>query len=117
LRPLLNALDCCLLEESTFTALGVSPQALRAGRQLEDRFRGAVEHLRDWLAMHDAELHHRLPVSWQDLSAARIALNARLQIEIPIPDRPPEIVNRRAHLQRPSACGWRSAFGELAAAI
>jgi hypothetical protein len=101
LQPLLGPLGVTVLDETSFTAYGMSSAALAHGRELQVRLRAAVPHLHDWLAIHDVELYKRLPVSWEALAAARVAVNSRLQVEVPIPGRATGVmVDRRAHLSR-----------------
>ncbi len=101
IEALIAPLGFELLAEDTFEPLGISTGALAAGSALKGRLQSALCHLQEWLALHDPELHDRISsLEWEQLIAARVAVNKRLHVEIPVPDRAPIQVARSAHVQR-----------------
>jgi hypothetical protein len=101
LQPLIEPLGLSVLPEDTYVPLGISTGALAAGSALRARFQSAMRHLRDWLTLEDPELHDRISsVDWERLLAARIAVNKRLHVEIPVPGRTSIQVQTSAHVQR-----------------
>lgn len=97
--PVLDTFNLTPLEEETFRALGINSGALAAGSRVQDRFRKAAAHLREWLAVNDAALHEDL-AKLPGLETARVAINAKLHVEIPFPNGGAETVPRQAHVQR-----------------
>jgi hypothetical protein len=101
LQRLIGPLGLHVLAEDTYVPLGISTGALAAGSAIRARLHAAIRHLRDWLTLEDPELHDRISsAEWEGLATARIAVNKRLHIEIPIPGHASLQVRTSAHVQR-----------------
>lgn len=97
LLALIPVFKLTLLDDATFRPLGINTGALAAGSRIQSRFRTAAAHLREWLALNDAELHEDLS-ALPGLETARVAVNAKLHVEIPLPGAVTETVPRQAHV-------------------
>jgi hypothetical protein len=101
IEGLIAPLGVELLAEDTFEPLGISTGALAAGSTLKGPLQSALRHLQEWLALHDPELHDRISsLEWEQLVAARVAVNKRLHVEIRVPGRAPIQVAPSAHVRR-----------------
>jgi hypothetical protein len=99
LVPLMRAIGVTYIEEDAFVPVGINTGALAAGSRIQPRLQTAVAHLREWLAVNDAELHDVL-ATLPELTRARVAVNSMLHVEVPLSDRSGETVPRQAHVQR-----------------
>ncbi len=99
---LCDALGVSVLGEATFTASGINRGSRSAGSAFDALVQATFKHLRSWLAAHDGELYELLgrQLEWDRLVKAKVALNARLQADVPIPGYGRVMVPRRAHFQR-----------------
>lgn len=100
-RALLAALDVTLLDDAAFQPLGVNSGSRSAGSQFDPFLRATARHFQEWLAVEDGALYEGIAngIGWDALSSAKVALNARLLVDVALPDYGRMPVPCRAHLQ------------------
>jgi hypothetical protein len=101
LEGLLTPFGVTKLDEDSFGVLGINSGALAAGSDVQKTIRAAAAHLREWLALNDAELHEKLAKIPQ-LEESRAAVTHKLYVQITLPDGREEEVRRQAHVDRRS---------------
>jgi hypothetical protein len=101
ISALVAALGVSVLDESTFGALGINRGSRSAGSHFDSTLQLAFKHLREWLAVYDGALHDRIgqAIGWDRLTSAKVALNGKLLVDVPVPDYGRVSVPRAAHLQ------------------
>lgn len=101
LEALLSPFGVTKLDEDSFGVLGINNGALAAGSDVQKTIRAAAAHLREWLALNDAELHEKL-AKVPELDQSRAAVTRKLYVQITLPDGREEEVRRQAHVDRRS---------------
>lgn len=94
---LIEAIRVQVLDTNSFNPF-VNKSAFINGVVLEEKFVGAVELLRDWLARHDPRLSEALNIPWEELAAAKVACDSDMKLELRIKSRRPILVPAHAHL-------------------
>jgi hypothetical protein len=96
---LIDAACITALKQESFNPI-YHTSAFVQGAGLERQFIAAVHLLSDWLTRHDPKLFEANSISWDELEAARIAVDPHLQIELAIEGKTPILVPARAHITR-----------------